>query len=199
MLDAGSALNHDHVLDRLLPRVEALHIVTLVPEKRAFTERGVSYVYEDLRKLPYRDGYFDAVACVSTLEHVGMDNRLYRSDLPPAADPQPEADRALAELTRVLTVGGRLFVTVPYGAAEDHGWFRQYDRRGVEALCATPGLDVHELRIFRYSAAGWQIGDLTAAAGARYRDYQKDPRPVTDRAAAARAVACLHFVRVGAP
>ena len=58
---------------------------------------GVSCLYEDLRALPYRASYFDAVACISTLEHVGMDNRLYGSDLPPAAEPQREAARALDE------------------------------------------------------------------------------------------------------
>ena len=95
VLDAGSALNHDHVLDRLLPRVENLHVVTLAPEEQSFTQRGVSYVYEDLRDLPYRDGWFDVVACVSTLEHVGMDNQLYSSAVPAVVDPQPEVDRAM--------------------------------------------------------------------------------------------------------
>ena len=60
-----------------------------------------------------------------------MDNRLYGSDLPRAAEPPREAARALDELVRVLTPGGTLFLTVPYGAAEDHGWFRQYDRDAV--------------------------------------------------------------------
>ena len=86
---------------------------------------------------------------------------------------------------------------MPYGIAEDHGWFRQYDERALQALRASPGLDVRDLRVFRYSADGWQISDLGGAAGARYRDYQQDPSPVADRAAAARAVACLHFVRAG--
>lgn len=131
VLDAGSSLNHGHVLERLLPRLERLHVVTLEPEERSFTEIGVSYVYEDLRDLPYRTGSFDAVACISTLEHVGMDNRAYGSDAPPADEPEREAARALAELARVLAPGGRLFLTVPDGAAENHGWFRQYDREAV--------------------------------------------------------------------
>jgi SAM-dependent methyltransferase len=132
MLDAGSALNHAH--DRLMPRLESLHIATLAPEPHAFTDRGVSYVYEDLRDLPYRGSYFDTIACISTLEHVGMDNRMYGATAPASAHPEHEAARAIAEVRRVLALSGRLFITVPYGASEDHGWFRQYDRKAGQAL-----------------------------------------------------------------
>lgn len=76
-LDAGSVLNHAHILDRFQPRLSNLHIVTLAPEEIAFTERRISYLFADLRDLPYKDGWFDTVISVSTLEHVGMDNSLY--------------------------------------------------------------------------------------------------------------------------
>ena len=56
VLDAGSTLNHKPILDRILPTVTALHIVTLGPEKRSFPERGVSYLYADIRELPYASG-----------------------------------------------------------------------------------------------------------------------------------------------
>jgi SAM-dependent methyltransferase len=198
LLDAGSTLNHAHVLERLLTRVERLHVVTLAPEEHAFTKLGVSYLYEDLRALPYRTSYFDAVACISTLEHVGMDNRLYGSDLPRAAEPQREAARALDELVRVLAPGGTLFLTVPYGAAEDHGWFRQYDREAVIKLGEVRRLTLEALSVFRYTAAGWQRSDLDDAAEVTYRDYQRSPVLVADQAAAARAVACMRFMRVAA-
>jgi SAM-dependent methyltransferase len=195
MLDAGSTLNQAHLVERLLPRIERLHIVTLTPEALAFTDHGISYVYEDLRDLPYRDGSFETVACVSTLEHIGMDNRVYGSTAPVSANPEHEAAQVLSELARVLTPGGGLFLTVPYGANEDHGWFRQYDRPAARALQETRGLELQDARVYAYSADGWQISDLDAAGSARYRDYHKDSRPVADLAAAARAVLCLSFIR----
>src|SRR4051812_39028957 len=50
VLDAGSTLNHAHILDRFLTGVASLHIVTLSPEPISFPERGVSYIFADLRE-----------------------------------------------------------------------------------------------------------------------------------------------------
>jgi SAM-dependent methyltransferase len=193
VLDAGSALNHKHVLDRALRDMDALHIVTLAPEEVAFPDRGVSYVYADLRDLPYRDGYFTGVASLSTLEHVGMDNTMYGSDDPRAPDPEREVTRAVAELVRVLDPGGTLLVTVPYGRKEDHGWFRQFDRADVGRLAAIPPARKTSIQVYRYLVEGWQVSDLDEASDAEYRDSLHDPTPVRDLAAAARAVACLRF------
>ena len=192
-LDAGSALNHAHVLDRVLPLVRSLHVVTLAPEPAAFPERGVSYVYADLRDLPYRDRYFDTVVSLSTLEHVGMDNRLYGVDEPRAADPEEELRRALTELRRVLAPRGLLLVTLPYGQAEDHGWFRQFDRGGIERLVEAVKPRRSVVTVFEHMRRGWRRSDLNRARYARYRDSTRDPSPAEDLAAAARAVACIRL------
>ena len=192
-LDAGSALNHAHILDRVLGHVGSLNIVTLEPEPSSFPERRVSYVYADLRELPYRDGWFRTVASISTLEHVGMDNRMYGVEQARAADPDREVALALAELRRVLAPGGTLYLTVPYGAAEDHGWFRQYGRDDLERLLAASEAPVSRVTIYAYGPEGWQVSDPELAASLSYRDFHADPSPVADLAAAARAVACLRF------
>jgi SAM-dependent methyltransferase len=192
MLDAGSALNHPHVLDRLLPGLDSLCSCTLAPESRSFNERGVSYVYADLRELPFRDGWFDTVASISTLEHVGMDVGQWGAVAPAAADPRPEVDAALGELRRVTRPGGRLLITVPYGRREDHGWLRQFDREDVERLVAGAGPGVTETTVFAYDREGWRRSSLDEAAGAAYQPSAiPDDRPVEDMAAAARAVACI--------
>lgn len=188
MLDAGSALNHEHVIDRVVSTVDELHIVTLEPEERAFTQSRVSYVYSDLRSLPYRDGYFDLVVCLSTLEHVGMDNERYGVIEPRAEDPASEMRRAIGELVRVCS--RRLLISVPYGQRADHGWFRQFDRADVEAMVDAVSGEA-STTVFRYYAEGWQISDLTSAAAVKYRDFTADSSPVDDLAAAARAVVCV--------
>ena len=192
-LDAGSTLNHPHVLDRFQPRVAELHIVTLAPEPASFPERGISYVYEDLRALSYGDDRFDTVLSISTLEHVGMETALYGVESARAADPNGELHSAVSELVRVVAPGGMLLVTVPYGAPEDHGWFRQLDASGVRDLVSSVRGVAGSVAVYQYSANGWQISDLERAAGSRYHDHRREPGPASDYAAAARAVACIRF------
>jgi SAM-dependent methyltransferase len=168
VLDAGSSLNHREYLDRILPVVEELHIVTLAFEGVAHPDRNISYVYADLRELPYRDGFFDTVLTVSTIEHVGMDNRGYGGG-ERAVEPEREAERAVAELRRVVRDGGRLLLTVPYGEKEDHGTFRQFDRKGMERLVEAARPRETHIAVFLSTASGWQLSDLDRAAGARYR------------------------------
>jgi SAM-dependent methyltransferase len=190
LLDAGSTLNHQHILDRFEPEATWLCVTTLRPEQAAYTERGISYVYADLRDLPFRDGFFDTVICASTLEHVGMDNTRYGDEAPSASDPATEQSAALAELLRVAAPGGRVLLTLPYGRAEDHGWFRQYDEAALKGLL--DGLDA-SVTVYAYGPRGWQIGSLAGARDARYKDHSTDKTPAPDRAAAARAVACIQL------
>ena len=191
VLDAGSVLNHAHILDRVLPGIESLSITTLRPEPQSFPERGINYHYGDLRELPFEDDSFDAVVCLSTLEHVGMDNSFYGADEARADDPRHEARRALSELERVSVPGGKLLLSVPFGQREDHGWFRQFDADDLADLLSASRFASAKTEIFRYSAAGWQRSSAEDAASCQYRDYHHDTTPVADLAAAARAVACV--------
>jgi len=67
VLDAGSTLNHAFLLELPVVAEKRLHIVTLAPEPDCFWQRGISYVFEDLRTLPFKDDFYDVVVCVSTL------------------------------------------------------------------------------------------------------------------------------------
>lgn len=192
MLDAGSALNHPHFLDRILPEVDSLCVCTLAPERRSFNERGVSYVYADLRQLPFRDAWFDTVVSISTLEHVGMDVSQWGADASVASDPRSELAVALRELLRVTRPGGRLLVTLPYGRREDHGWLRQFDREDIEQIAEIADPGQTEVDVFAYKRDGWRRSSLDAAAEAAYQRADiPDHPPVADLAAAARAVACV--------
>jgi len=195
VLDAGSTLNFSHVLKPFLEHMDELTMATL--ERRAvdLDDAPVSYVVTDLRDLPFRDGLFDTIICASTLEHVGMDNTRWGVDVPRAADPPAERRRVLLELRRVTAPDGRILVTVPYGAPEDHGWFQQFDRPAIDELIDTLQADATQVAVFRYLRSGWVRSDLDEASDARYqRDNRPSDDPVRDdRAAAARAVACIEL------
>lgn len=188
VLDAGSVLNHRHLVEALLPSIDDLTIVTLAPEPVAFTSLAISYLYGDLRALPLRDDWFDEVVCLSTLEHVGMDNAGYGATVPRAEDPRVEAALALRELLRVVRPGGRVHLSVPYGQREDHGWFRQLDREDVDDLLARAGAGRYKEAVFMHTGRGWRRVPPARAAGV---SYHAATERAGDGAVAARAVLCL--------
>ncbi len=201
LLDAGSTLNNALVLDVPLVAEKTLHIVTLAPEGECFWQRGISYLYEDLRSLPMMNDVYDVVVSISALEHVGCDNTFYTQDAEHAECQPGDFIHAVQELVRVLKRGGLLLVTVPFGAYEFHGAFQQFDRDRLSKLEAAIGsVTSRSLVFYRYSRDGWQVSRDVECADCHYvawvAEYMRarhwpNPAPEPDGAAAARAVACL--------
>jgi SAM-dependent methyltransferase len=195
LLDAGATLNHVPILKHPRMAEKRLLFVALAPT-HVDVRPGVSYLYDDLRDLIVRDNVFDVVTCISTLEHIGLDNtRLYICDPEYAEHDLEGYVPALHNLRRVLKPGGRLLLTVPYGRAEDHGWLQQFDAAGIERVKEAFGGTVLDETYYRYSADGWQLASAEACADAAYYDYHADPTPQPDGAGAARAVCCLELRR----
>jgi SAM-dependent methyltransferase len=196
VLDAGSALNHLHVLRRLRQRMDELHVVTLSPEEESFPELGISYLFADLRELPVKDATYDRVVSISTLDHVGMDNLRFGSDAPAADDAQGQAIQAVAEMRRVLRPGGDLYLTVPVGKGERFDWVRSLTLDEIDALIETFGPGDLRETFFRHDGAdGWRRATREEVSGARYRDHVSSGPVGPDRVVAAEAVACVHLVR----
>ncbi len=206
LLDAGSSLNHDLLLDVPVIAEKRLHIVTQAPEPVCFWERGISYLYEDLRALPLDDGTYDCVASISTLEHVGCDNTFYTGSVPSREQRLDDFVLAARELGRVLKPGGVLLLTVPYGAYRFHGSFQQFDRRRLSMAEAAfgPMASVTET-FFRYTRDGWRRAADDDCADAEYvawvsalmrtGQWPAEPQHEPDYAAAARAVACVRMIK----
>src|SRR5437879_7694562 len=55
LLDAGSTLNFALLLDLPALQNKMVHILTLAPERECFWQRGVSYIFHDVRDIPIRD------------------------------------------------------------------------------------------------------------------------------------------------
>jgi SAM-dependent methyltransferase len=123
---------------------------------------GVRSVVGDLRALPFPDASFDMLLCVSTIEHVGHDNRVYGAG--DERDATGITD-ALREVRRVLSPGGRALITVPTGAEEDHVWFVQLPVATWRRLFAGAALEVAEEEVYELGADGWRVaaGDAEEA------------------------------------
>jgi hypothetical protein len=198
VLDAGSVMNYPEIVKEWEARqFGPLSIVTLVYEGQAFPSDKVRYEYSDLRRLPYRDGWFSTVLSVSTLEHVGMDTAIYGGDTPRAADPEAEMALALRELDRVTAIAGTVLISVPFGASDDRGWLRILDLSEVERIGEGLPWKRTSLRVIRAFEDGWREVEPAAAGDAGYNEPADRPGKQTAPywVAAAEAVALLEFTK----
>ena len=121
-------------------------------------------VVADVRKLPFAERSFDLVLCVSTLEHVGRDNRVYGVD----AAGEGGVDDALVELRRVLDKRGRLVVTVPCGEREEHEWFLQDEPDGWNRRFLAAGFAVSDQEVYERGPEGWRAAESFDPKGVEY-------------------------------
>jgi SAM-dependent methyltransferase len=165
LLDAGSTFNFEVILDQELVKQKELSIYTFHPEPKSFNERRISYLYGDLRQLPFANQWFDEVVCQSTIEHIDMDNSIYGYDLKGIAEPRKksyEYMNVISELVRVLKSEGTLLITFPYGKFENHGFFQQFDAEMLSKMNAElQQSGTFTLTFFRYFKDGWKLVSQT--------------------------------------
>ena len=194
LLDAGSVLNFDFLLDHPALQKKQLHICTLAPESDCFWQKGVSYLFDDLRKLPYRDGWFDWVVSISTLEHVGMDNTLlYTTDASKKESKLRDYLLAVAELKRVLKPGGTFYVSVPFGRAATHDFLQIFDQAKIDELVRAFEPSTCTMEYFLYHPDGWKRSTASEAGDATFFNIHEAKGYDADFAASARAVCCLEL------
>lgn len=191
LLDAGSVLNFDLILKQPKLTEKKVTITTLAPEDQAHWWKSVSYTFEDIRELSFRDGYFDWVTCVSTLEHVGLDNaRFYTSDTTKNQNRPSDYLLFLDQLRRVLKPGGTLYLTVPYGRYSHEGWLQVFDEQMIQTVVQRFAPAHYTAHYYRYDDGQWNVSTPKACADALYFGQKKldsNPKGIV----AAEAVCCL--------
>jgi len=157
LLDAGSVLNFDYILSHDFLKNKDFTIATLEPESNCFWERRISYLFCDLRELPFTNNLFDEVVSLSTIEHIGMNNSLYSSNPDFVENNKWDFLKAITELKRVVKSGGKVYISVPYGKYTDFGWYQQFNAEMIDALIATFSPSQVVETYFCYENGGWNF------------------------------------------
>ncbi len=201
-LDAGSTLNHDPILQHPAVKAHKWSILTLAPEAECFWSRGISYLYEDLRLLPFKNEWFDAVTCISVIEHVGMDNVFFAAQKDYRENRPEDYLCAIREMRRIIKPGGSLFLTVPFGRYEHHGWLQQFDSGMLAALIVEFRPQNVSKTFFRYMERGWQFAQEEECRDLSFSDAIRNKHSIgnewvrrvdSDFAVAARGIACVEL------
>ena len=196
LLDAGSILNYPQVLAHPKLANKKLFISTLAHEGQAYPERNISYVYEDFRAPCYKEGFFDWICCLSTLEHVGMDNTLhYTFDEEKKECKHNDYITAINALHSCLKPGGTLFLSIPYGTYKNHNWFQVFNATMLDTIINSFSPAKHIETIFQYVDDHWIFSNREQAQNATCFDIHAQKEYDVDFAAFSRGIACLELVK----
>jgi len=196
ILDAGSTLNHTDILSISLLRGRKLYISSLDFEGFASATNVPFYVYEDLRQMSYKGEVFDAIACISTLEHIGMDNtHIYMSILNKKENEKYAFLDAIREFQRILKPRGVLYLSVPYGKYRDHRWLQVFDQALVNDIKREFSPSEFSETYFKYENGQWNFSSVRACQDSIYFDIHHTKRHREDRLAASQSIVCLELVK----
>ena len=145
MLDAGFGTGvYSFVLANIVKKIEAIDIdkekVDYVKKVSPFN--NINFQRMDLTKLTFEDSCFDLIICSDVLELIKND------------------DVAFNELARVLSRGGTLIITVPYGSDRNKRYYKEYGhvrpgytKRDIQDLCIENNLTIVKSEVYSYDTA----------------------------------------------
>lgn len=189
--DVGSVLNREFILQQQKLQKKQIFISNLNPESKNHNRLKISYLYEDVTQTVVQDDFFHELLCVSTLEHIGFNNKKYDGARFSRKDPKKHLE-AIIIFRQKLKRGGKAFITVPFGKRVDHGWFQVFDEGMVNQIIRTFAPTKSRVEIFQCSRSGWARSDAREASRSVFYDWSKNGN-LRCHIAGSQAVACIEL------
>tara|TARA_B100000795_G_scaffold238808_1_gene200153 strand:+ start:77 stop:871 length:795 start_codon:yes stop_codon:yes gene_type:complete len=169
LLDAGSTLNQYYIL-KLIKHFNKIFITTLYPEENYHNNLNVSYTYEDLANLSFKNEYFDVVTSISTLEHINYNNSIYNYGKFRYSKKKQKNKlfTVLENLNRVLKKKGTLLITIPYGKKGIYNNMQQFDKVDLDKI-------IKFLKPTKYSIKYYVVKDKKWSESKSHKCLNVDP------------------------
>lgn len=135
--------------------------------KYPYQSPNFKFVQGSILDLPFKDSYFDAVTCISTIEHLGIG---FYND--PQGIVSPDIT-GMKQIRRVLKPKGLLILTVPFGKASVNNQQRIYGKKELDIL--VDGFDLKEIILYKNVKAEkgnnyWERISLSEAGALEYKE-----------------------------
>lgn len=206
ILDVGGSLNFQYIITHERMENKKLTVITLDKSEKCYLRYGVSYILENICDFMMNSSKYDIISCISTIEHIGMNNSIYTSQKDDNnITKKKEYLDAINNMKRLLKPGGSIYITLPFGKYEDHGWLQQFDSLLVDELIASfPEYDYDE-KLYKYEESGWKKSSRIECVNCQYFDIHKvksfpkirSSDYPDDCPAAERAVLCIELKKPG--
>lgn len=146
-----------------------LHVHVFDFRNVPFQHPNLTFTQGDLLEANLPDNSFDAVSCISVIEHVGIARYGGKS--------QPDRDlQMIAELQRITKPQGSILISAPYGQPHNPQTdgppqgFRIYDANRLQQLCQNA--KIKSLKFFTIQSGTWLDTPQTTA------DQVRPNRPI---------------------
>lgn len=199
ILDAGSTFNFAEIISLKKLKNKNLTIFNFNEEKNNFEAATIKYEYGDLRKNPFSNASFDEIVCISTIEHIGMDNSIYGHE---EKNGNQEVNKsyeyvvAIEDLVRVLKTSGQLLLSFPYGVFKNYDFFQQFDDEMVSRITKVfESKGQCEIFYYKYTLDGWQLSNAKACENAVSYNPHTGEGVGPDKAAHSRSICCIKFTK----
>ena len=161
IMDGGCTLNFNYLIKKIIQKNNNLTFINIHPERNFFRSKLVKYRKQDITKINFKQNTFDAVTCLSVIEHVGFDNSMYdyTNGVKKKQLNQNLYKKGILELKRVLKPGRWLYLTFPFGKKMIFKNYQQFNYSDLQSMIKIFSPKKYWFEFYKFDDLKWNKVD----------------------------------------